>query len=515
EGKSLKDLLIQAIRYGEREDVKRRLEQVVAEAVDADRLKSLLDEEALADESMDTSRVFQIREDMERAQARRLQPHYIQSFFLEAFGKLGGNAKEREPRRYEITRVPASVRNRDRMIGVGEPVMPKYERVTFEKSLINYDGSPAAAFVCPGHPLLDASVDLVLERSRGLLRKGAILVDDEDSGCEPRVLYYLEHAVQDGSTTRSGERHVISRRLHYVDVDRNGTTRHSYYAPYLDYRPLDEADPTPEEILAHKQCAWLDTSLESAVMHHAIEHLVPEHTSEIKARALALIAKTQAAVKERLTKEINYWDHRAAELKAAEDAGKSRHKLNSLEARRRADDLQARLKKRLRQLAEERQITAQPPSVLGGALVVPAGLIAEMQGTRVGQATTVNRLAVAAKARAIVMEQERQLGFEPVDREDDKLGYDIESSVPGTGNLRLLEVKGRAADAESVTVTRNEILYSLNKPDDFILALVRFDSDDSYELRYLRRPFSREPDFGVTSVNYKLAELWERAEQPS
>jgi Domain of unknown function (DUF3883) len=35
-------------------------------------------------------------------------------------------------------------------------------------------------------------------------------------------------------------------------------------------------------------------------------------------------------------------------------------------------------------------------------------------------------------------------------------------------------VKGRISGAETVTVTKNEILYSLNKPDDYILAIVEF-----------------------------------------
>ena len=63
---------------------------------------------------MDASRVFRIREEMERAEARRLQPHYIESFFLEAFKGLGGVVRQREPRRFEVTHVPAPVRNRDR-----------------------------------------------------------------------------------------------------------------------------------------------------------------------------------------------------------------------------------------------------------------------------------------------------------------------------------------------------------------------------------------------------------------
>ena len=91
---------------------------------------------------------------MERAEARRLQPHYVESFFLDAFKRLGG-ARQRETRRYEITHVPAPVRNRDRLIGLGEPVLPGYERVAFEKALLAPQGQPLAAFLCPGHPPLE------------------------------------------------------------------------------------------------------------------------------------------------------------------------------------------------------------------------------------------------------------------------------------------------------------------------------------------------------------------------
>ncbi|MBV5333700.1 hypothetical protein JZU57_00220, partial [bacterium] len=98
-------------------------------------LQSLLEDRQLVHDSMDASAVQRIRADMERADARRLQPHYIESFFLESFKQLGGSAKQRETRRFEITHVPAPVRNRDRLIGIGEPVLPRYERIAFEKTL--------------------------------------------------------------------------------------------------------------------------------------------------------------------------------------------------------------------------------------------------------------------------------------------------------------------------------------------------------------------------------------------
>ena len=515
EGKSLRDLLIEAIRHGERPEVKAYLTTVVDQALDHDHFQDLLEDHALAHDAMDASRVQRIREDMERAEARRLQPHYIESFFLEAFHYLGGSARQREPRRYQVTHVPAPVRNRDRLIGMGEPVLPRYERIAFEKSLVAPQGQTLAAFVCPGHPLLDSVIDLTLERHRDLLKRGTVLVDERDTGTKPRVIFYLEHAIQDASLTRSGERRVVSRRMLYIELDAEGATRHVHYAPYLDYRPLAVGEPGIELILSHPECTWITRELEQKAQGYAIVNVVPEHLTEVRSPKLALIAKTEAAVKERLTKEITYWDHRAEELKIQEQAGKTNARLNSGEARKRADMLQGRLQKRLEDLKLEAQISPLPPVILGGMLVVPKGLIMAMTGEApIISTAPVDTQASAARARAIVMEIERSLGFEPTDREVEKLGYDVESRVLGTGKLRFIEVKGRVTGAPTITVTKNEILYSLNKPDDFILAIVEFMGNESHRVHYVRQPFQREPDFGVTSVNYDFADLLSRAEKP-
>ena len=516
EGRPLRDLLIEAIRYGERPDVRAKHFEVVAHAFDQEQIQNLLEERALARDVMDVGRVQHIREDMERAEARRLQPHYVESFFLEAFARLGGSTRQREPRRYEVTHVPGSVRSRDRVIGIGEPVLPRYERIAFEKALVAPQGEPLAAFVCPGHPLLDTVIDLTLERHRDLLRRGAVLVDERDAGLSPRVLFYLEHAIQDASLTRSGERRVISRQMLYVELDASGTARHLQYAPYLDYRTLADDEPGLEAIFARPECQWIDRGLEQKAQGYAVANVAPQHLQEVRSSRLGLIARTEAAVKERLTKEISYWDHRAEQLKYQEQAGRPNARLNSDEARKRADALQARLERRLDDLKLEARISPLPPVVLGGVLVIPAGLIAEMTGrTPPGAAAPVDTAAAAARARAIVMEIERSLGFDPTDREMEKLGYDIESRIPDTGRLRFIEVKGRAAGAATITVTKNEILYSLNKPDDFILVIVEFLDESTHRVHYLRCPFHREPDFGVTSVNYDFPELIARAERPA
>ena len=256
--------------------------------------------------------------------------------------------------------------------------------------------------------------------------------------------------------------------------------------------------------------------LEDQAQNYAIANVVPGHLQEVREQKLNHIDKTEAAVKERLTKEINYLDRRAEELRVQEQAGKANAGLNSDEARKRSVELQERLQNRLEMLRLERQLSPLPPVILGCVLVVPSGLLSKMTGQPVStSSSSIDRQAVAARARVIVMKVEEGLGFQPFDCETEKRGYDIESKVPGEGKLRFIEVKGRAAGAETLTVTRNEILYSLNKPEDFILAMVEFQPEGEYRTRYLRQPFSSEPDFGVTSVNYDFAQLLARSEEPS
>ena len=233
--------------------------------------------------------------------------------------------------------------------------------------------------------------------------------------------------------------------------------------------------------------------LERTAQGYAVAHVVPEHLAEVRAARLALIAKTEATVKDRLTKEISYWDHRAEQLRLDEAAGKTGARLNSGEARRRADALQQRLRKRVADLKRDAQIAPRPPVVVGGLLVVPRGLLDALAGRAASSPQRVDTQASAARARALVMKAERRLEFEPTDRETEKLGYDIESRVPATGALRFIEVKGRRSDAETVTVTRNEILYSLNRPDDFILAIVEFRDDGAHRVHYVPRQPSNGP----------------------
>lgn len=514
DNKSLRELLIEAVRYNNREDVRRRLFEVVDHSLDRDALRQLLDEQALTPDAMDARQVMAIREDMERMEAHRLQPHFIESFFLEAFQSVGGRVRQREKGRYEVVSVPFAVRNRDMQIGTGTPVLDRYERICFDKVFCNIQGKPQADLIAPGHPLLDATIDLVRERNVDVLKRGAVFVDDNDFATEARLLFYIEDSVQDGVILPGGSKRVISKNIHFVELKESGAAANAGYAPYLDYRAAtEEEQPVIRSFL--KSQRWLTENVEDTATSYAISEIVPAHVSEVRQRTAKRVDKTAKAVKDRLTAEIQYWDFRAGELKTKEAAGKVNAKLNSDMATRRADELQARMQKRLAELEQEKRISALPPVIVGGAVVIPRGLLDKLMGRpAVFSSDAAARRRVELTAMKAVMDVERSLGFVPADVSAQNKGYDIESKIPaelrdddGT-TFRFIEVKGRAKGATSVTVTKNEIITALNgqEHDQFILAIVEVDGDSTHTL-YLKQPFHKQPDFAATSVNYDIAEL--------
>lgn len=509
--KPLRDLLVEAIRYGNDPAVQARLDQVVDDALDQVRLKQILKERALTEDVMDVAQVARIREDMERMEAHRLQPFFIERFFKSAFEILGGTMYKRESGRYEITHVPSVVRSRDEGIGFGVPVTKKYERVCFDKKCQSIRGKPQADLLCPGHPLMEAVTDLVLEKYRSVMKQGSILIDEEDPGMDIRFLSYIRSTIQDGVKNPDGTARVISEALHFTEMDASGQARNAGYAPYLDYRAPTEEEKKAILTQVRKE-EWLMKDPEKITIGYAAGTLLPAQFKEVKRYRTAYIEKIEKAVKQRLTQAIQYWDWRAVDLAEKEAAGKTGQRLNAANARRRADELSERMKRRLDELALEKKLAIRPPVIAGGALIIPRGLVDHLMG-RVPHfsESPEARKAIEMAGMKAVMTIEKHLGYMPKDVSRENCGYDIRSVVPEEkrvdGNvLRFIEVKGRQKGAPTVTVTVNEILTALNQPDQFILALVEVDGAHT-KTTYLKNPFKKEPESTVNSINYSIRDL--------
>ncbi|MFC1762346.1 helicase-related protein [Planctomycetota bacterium] len=518
---SLKTLLIDAVRYNDRPDVRAQLEQKIDNAFSHENLKSILDRNALSQDTLGPERLFSVKEEMEKAEARRLQPYFVRSFFTEAFSKLGGSMYPRETGRFEITHVPALLRERDRRITGRNrrdqsPVLRRYERICFTKEAvysIDKKSLAPAVMLHPGHSLMLSVSDVVLERNANLLRQGAILIDSSDEGTEPWLMFMLTHEV------KSGDGEVISKRLQFVRVKPDGHASFAGWAPHLDLEPItNEVAPLVTNLLDED---WLKQNLDQQALALAASSLVPEHYKEVADRRIAHVDKTLNAVHDRLTKEINFWTDRWMKLNEDKEAGKD-VRLNLDNARRTIEDLQSRLESRKKSLQSMRHVTSGTPVVLSGALVIPAGLVSSLRGEApkpgIVSHDQAARTRIEKSAMDAVTKIEESQGCRVVDVAAAKCGWDITSypaAVDGKQpEARHIEVKGRAKGANTVTITRNEMLYALNQSDKFILAIVQIREDDSTDsVHYIRNPFDSEPPWGTASINFNLKDILERGER--
>lgn len=313
---------------------------------------------------------------------------------------------------------------------------------------------------------------------------------------------------------------VVSQRLQFIeltDLEQGGQAHDAGTAPHLDYRaPMPEEEAQTRALLATPSPGgaavtgtgggWPDA--EARVRSYAVTELAERHVQEVRALRLPHIAKVELEVKRRLTREINYWDGRALELTEKERSG-GQPRANSQKARERAEDLNQRLAHRMEGLGRERSISAGVPEVLGLALVVPLALLAPPAKGRPAQAVDAEaRARVEAAAMNAVIVAELSLGRQPKDVSAlSGLGYDLESLDPDTGRLYFIEVKGRWEGADSVTLTRNELMASRNAPDTFRLALVQVGPAGAQPPRYLSGYPFEEPGFARVAATFHLGEL--------
>lgn len=322
---------------------------------------------------------------------------------------------------------------------------------------------------------------------------------------------------------KSADGTVLSKRLQFVRVAPSGEASFAGWAPHLDLEPLAAADrPLLDALLAEP---WIGADQEQRALSLAAATLVPQHLEEVAGRRVAHVDKTLAAVNERLTKEIAHWTDRWMKLREDQEGGKD-VRLNLENVRRTVLDLEGRLERRKRELQAMRHVASATPIALGGALVVPAGRLARLRAAHGGAPSPpppVADAAVRARTERLAMEAVRRVeeaaGCRVVDVSADKCGWDLSSYPPEVGGklpeARHIEVKGRLKGGDTITVTRNEILYALNQADRFILALVLVDDqtdavDGPY---YLRQPFDSEPSWGVSSWSLEIKALLERAEK--
>lgn len=344
------------------------------------------------------------------------------------------------------------------------------------------------------------------------------MVDTSDSGITPSVLFMIDHSVVAG-TGKS----VLSRRLQFVRMDASGAFSYAGWAPHLDLSPTDDrAREIARKILAQP---WLVGDIGKKAEIYATGAVVKPHYDEVRRRQTEKLAKLERSVRSQLVKAVEFYSHKYVEYSELAHSANPPPTAAALAEtmRRKADELSARLKRREAEIEDARNVVSLPPSVKGGILVIPAGLLDAGEGRDSSHAQPLDaeaRRRVELAAMKAVMDAERALGNTVIDVSAEQCGWDLTSRFPepqdGSPRRedRHIEVKGRVKGADTVTLTHNEICYAVNQRDKFILAIVLVDGDKVEGPFYVRDIWENELNFGVAKEDYQIATLMTKALRP-
>lgn len=493
----LRELLMEAIRYGELPEVRARMHEVIDSTV-SEGLHELLQERALAQDSMSATSIIELRREMERARAQRLQPHFIEDAFIASFKRLGGRIIRRESSRYEIKHVPPAVQ-----AAAFGPVSSAYARVTFSLDHIDAE-QPRAELLAPGHPLHDAVQSLALQTWGDVLDRGSVLVSTKVE--EPSLLVGVVEEVVDGT----GE--SVAKRFGYAYVTASGAVYDAGPAPYLD------AVPAPVGAAGIAELSWL-AGAEEIACNWIVSHRLPDYLASVSRRRESELTRVRTQVRERLLAEINRLaaDAMVAEEKAARGV-RVRERGESLDRKR--AELEARLEQRLSLLERQQRLGASPPQVTVAAVVLPFGEhveeLPETSPMRAVETEAVERRGVDA-----VLAAERALGRIPREMAHNNQGYDIES-VPADpadpSPLVFIEVKARIEGSGDFFVTRSEVRHGRNSAPNYRLALVKVAlAGPQYdEVRYIDDPFAGVSmgNFDNEGIKGNWAKTWAKGSAP-
>ena len=505
--KSLRKVMISAIR--DDADARQDLQNVAAN-IDMAR-EDLNRRDVLATDAFAPEQLQDLDDERARALAHRLQPWHVRAFVEAALKYAGVDLHERDSGVFAINHLTPKVRN----YSDDKALQRRYPRVCFDLARTRTKSGHSAGLLWPGHPLLRALVSMLQHRESSKMQRGAVLVDESGSADETRLLLCFEQTLRDGRRDSNDDRHVLERRVAFLEIDRVDALRQSVEPPWLDYRAAEPAELAAIEEL---RSTWDGDAQHSAIEkaeQHVLDHIIRPWQDQEQARRLPELKRQMDIVHQRMMQEITQADQRVAQVRTrlsqatAEERGQVRGLLT--QARERREALIQRRDRRMAKFRRMQQIGVDMPQIVAAALIVPAALLQPQD--QEPRADARETRAMELLAMDVIMATERRLGNTPADVSEQNRGYDIESRAP-SGALRFIEVKGRRSSAPDVTLTNNEILTALNSREHFILALVLVQDGSVAEPRYVRDYPFRQPSPGEVSAKFKLNKLLEHSEAP-
>jgi superfamily II DNA or RNA helicase len=398
-----------------------------------------------------------------RAEERRLPPRYLERFFADAVTYAGGKISKRlDAGTWRVDRTPDTLVAQSRTSPGLVKIATDYKRLTFDKTVVarprlsEEDPSLPAAELCgPGHPLFDAVVRFVVDRTGIEVGRGAVFFDLDIT--EPVVLRFLAGDVVDGN----GE--VVRRTLAAARVFPDGRIEQAPAASLFDvvpptdtirpasYQPLPAATQTDPDLIMWARQHLFEPSYEEAKAER--EHVADIQEDFLKHSFGALIAQADLAI-------------------LAADEEKERG-VSGAEGRLRRAELiktqhEQRRQQRLAETERGRTIARGDVIVVGSALLLPLPL-PELPAGGSGSDYGLSDAEIEQIAVRVARQYEVRRGATVVSVEQEHVGFDLLS----LRNLdrRCIEVKGRAGVAR-VELTWSEFAKSQELGDDYWLYVV-------------------------------------------
>jgi len=460
----------------------------IVEEVDVDRFRQITEStlEGLAKRELNLSAL--VGKSAE-AKENRLVPEVVEDFFLSAAPHAGIHPKEVRPacHIYRIGRVPKM------LWPIGDRLEPRlgklgkeYRQVVFDKTLLPAD--PTSEWVTPGHPLFEAVREDTLDRVRPDLERGAVFYDLNSK--EPRRLDVYAASVKDGRGNQ------IHRKLFVVQVNCDGSTSIRQPTIFADLVPAPQGTTAPpEEGLPHRE------AVEHVLVEQALDSFL-QGISKERARETETIANH---IRISLNELIHRQNMRLADLTQQQQHGDPSPLLaaNIKQVEDRLDDLNARLDRRLAELAQERHCMVGDIEQIGRAWVVPHPDRESPALRTMVRDEEIERIAVQY---AIGHEQARGWQVESVEQEN--RGFDLRSRKPHPEDpdtftaIRFIEVKGRASVGE-VILSSNEYKTAQRLKKDYWLYVVYNCAKDP-ELHAIQDPARLGWDPIVTVEQYRI-----------
>jgi Domain of unknown function (DUF3883) len=417
---------------------------------------------ALATSHVDLSHLRHTQQQDLLSEEQRLMPRYVEEFFKRACDFMKLTLEVRADGLWRIPYIKEEFRsnNLDSVRRLGAPEK-QYLKATFYKEQMANPTQQDAELLSPGHPLFAALAERINTQLDDDVRGGTAVYIDADAEA-PYQVYFFE--VEAAGQMRSGKDSTLAARLCAVLERQDGQLELAApdclhdLAPTATSSSVSKKSPSPQE--QQRVGNWLKVKVQIPMVEnqrHA-RHRELEIRQEYLKRAMEAAIKEAKSVQMRLAGKVA--------------GGDETYRVARDQAQKKVRNLEERYKARQGELDYLQIVRPGRVRYLGVALVSPVPAEINQPGMR-------NDPEVEAFAMKYVMEYEVSRGWIPEDvsKNHDGSGFDIRCVGPvdpetGFVPVRRIEVKGRAADHQDVSLTSNEWRKAQQLGDSYWLYVV-------------------------------------------